>query len=278
MKKIFENISTRATKVWAWTMFYFLIFSSLSNIPFLCKTVTNSGKYFSVNTFYIFPGSKSTHKNRDCLDHSWNVQLSNYLFRNYPFPAFPVFFQKHEKSQGVTFVPMKQIYKTNHTFLWILDPSSVFQTYRNKTMAGKGIAELFTMLATTSFPKFTCSAFVKKCLWKLSWRLTESHAMRQIYLKTIGGRPRPDWYRLSSQVNGHKVNGRKRTNKRNGCNRTHKRNQSRSGKASNITGCTRKWPSQDCPMRDFRRLLLLRNRESSWRLTWYEVINLVDFL
>jgi len=88
--------------------------------------------------------------------------------------------------------------------------------------------------------------------------LTGSHAMQRNYLKTTGGRPRPDWCLLSNQLTGHKINGSKRINKR---------NQSRSGKTSNITKCTRKWTSQYCQIWDLKRLLFLRNRDSAVKMT-----------
>jgi len=50
--------------------------------------------------------------------------------------------------------------------------------------------------------------------------LTGSHAMRRIYLKTIGGRPRPDWCLLSNRVSGHDINRSNWINKTNGYKRT----------------------------------------------------------
>jgi len=66
---------------------------------------------------------------------------------------------------------------------------------------------------------YQCSPALKNTLFRaycMPMYLTGSHAMRRIYLKAIGGRPRPDWYLLSNRVGGHDINRSNRINKTKG--------------------------------------------------------------
>jgi len=101
--------------------------------------------------------------------------------------------------------------------------------------------------------------------------LTGSHAMRRIYLKTIGGRPRPDWCLLSNRVGGHDINRSNRINKTN-INKWQQTNKQKEPvtnrqKANNNRRMHRKWASQDYQTRDLKRPLCLRNRDRAVKMT-----------